>query len=382
MLTHCSTDICPRMSSNQDMMSNGDEEEFEVLEEYGHGADEGPLIPKGDELSQQQTQYEEKLQICIKATDPTRYFVAPTSGWSLPPPANVARYMDRNGNLVDPPRRIIKNIKPVPETKEFYDSKNSVEKPEDGDSTKPTNAKCLSCIYKGYVCHGSSVEKGKCLSCRGYAVTPGKKRQTRTCHWKVEAQDVFTYREHEQVFGGRKIEQNTAEGKEKRAGTKPYATIFEAPFNTGYGRQFLQWLMAGFGDTGLLNDEDVDDRWEMLAALFHDRHEWASGRRPAKSDVQTHVEDDALLKELCLALRTIHERLLDMRLVGDVVELADILAYLPDGYSEPSDDDGVMMMTRMMVISSSNCRADLEIRDHGWFILLLYIQQKRDMRFG
>lgn len=256
-------------------------------------------------------------------TDPRKYFPVPPTGYiyqnKVP---KVPMVMAPTGQL----KRKSK-YKANPETREYYDSKGSVEKPQDGDKVKPEAGRCLNCIKSSNRCHGTSVKDGKCLNCQGYNLKMERARQSRVCRWKTASRNVYTYSQHVQTFGGTEIRQNTAAAK--RQNEEPYVTIFQAPFITGYERQVLGWLVTGALGTNLA-DDDTSLNLDILYNVVRARYMWARDLTPAQAQGPFNSQQDR--QNFLAVLNHMYRRLQMMKRDGDGIEYNDFLAWLPENH--------------------------------------------------
>lgn len=262
--------------------------------------------------------------------------------WYPHPPHNyrfvntIPKYLidQKEGDKEDGQRKKARSHHKVkPDTKEFYDSKNSVEQPPDGDEVKEEDEACLTCISQGGTCHGTSVMDGKCESCRGLGPEPGKFRQQRVCRWKQPTQGVYTYIRHQEVNGGTLIKRNTAawrkthnnrEDPDEDAESEPdfqYVTIWHFPYGS-YPHALLRWLAALVVDNGLHTD---DLNLNALISITRARYVYAS--RNPKTFINTPTQQSVLQ-----ALNEIYHRLKTMEQNGMVIVLEDILEMIPEDH--------------------------------------------------
>lgn len=264
---------------------------------------------------------------------------APPGEWFPDPPPNYKFVNEIPKHLLtkndDGPGQRSRRANTKPDTKEFYDSKNSVEQPPDGDQVKEEDEACLTCISQGGNCHGTSVKDGKCESCRGIGPDPGKLRQQRVCRWKQPTKGVYTYVKHQEVNGGVIIKRNTAAWKKANANEDDpdeaaasetehdeIVLIWHFPYG-GYPHALLRWLAALLVDNGMLTD---DQNLDALIIITRARF------RYARRNPQT-FSSEQVQREVLQALNEIYWRLDDMKQNDMIIVEDDILEMVPDDHN-------------------------------------------------
>lgn len=221
-------------------------------------------------------------------------------------------------------------------TREYYDSKNARDKPDDGITTKleGDKAQCLTCINQGATCHGTDVVGGKCRGCRGENKDGKRTRQIRICRWREPENEIFTYLDHKTVYpkGKDDIKQaepagisrnnNGVEGDEINESNdnidhclvlEMFITVYDIADT--YAKQVLNAMVATVFDGGWTSDEEEANIGALLSVAQECFEKLPTDRVQCKA-----------------AVEEVHDILTKMLLLGHFINYQGMSDLLPNSH--------------------------------------------------
>lgn len=179
-----------------------------------------------------------------------------------------------------------------PNSREFYDSKNARDKPDDGMHAKRDDESCLTCVKQGARCHGESVVDGKCRTCRGFNRHGQRTRGIRTCRWREPENGIFTYLDHQKAYSKGKGVEATGDNEDSKEDELEFADnigIFSTVHDMvdPYAKEVISAMAATVFDGGWASS-DTEANLKCLVTLAKQYSKLLGHERSQLGDV---VED-------------------------------------------------------------------------------------------
>ena len=159
-----------------------------------------------------------------------------------------------------------------PNTKEYFDKKDSREKPEDGENAMSEIDHCLTCIVQGASCHGTEVSNGKCNSCHGLNPDGTRSKGVRVCRWREAENNIFTYFDHKEKYPkGKAAAAETNDSDDGDSEPEEFSDIVDVFVSVRdivrpYVQQLLGALVATIFDGGWVSN-DTETNTRLLSSL-------------------------------------------------------------------------------------------------------------------